>query len=388
KIQMKMVPLVWAFRTAGHEALVICRPDLVETVRSTGIPYIALGQRYDELMRRLRPRRRTSYGDEPPWDELATAWRAAVGEMWRPAATRARAWRPDLVLADPLEFTAPLIAGLVDAPLVQHRLGVDSWSTRGWPHVRRALAELCVEAGLSEGLPDPALVVDPCPPSLQALGAAPAEPIRFIPFNGVAEVPDWAITPPRGRRICVSLGYQVSAGDELRLVRSIADAVSELRDVEAVVTMGHEHRERLGRVPERLRVVPPTPIQSFIHTCDVVVHHGGSGTGLLAAAYGRPQLVLPLTPWTAEHGERVAAVSAGLSIGPAEQQNDPEVIRVALRELLDDGRYGAGAQRLAAEMAGMRPLSATVDRLVAMVRDRSPAVASGTIAATGGIPTT
>ncbi|PZM95261.1 MAG: glycosyl transferase [Actinobacteria bacterium] len=366
---MPMVPLVWAARAMGHEVVLLCRPDLVETARSAGISYVVLGQRYEELMRGRRRRSQPAH-DEPPWEELAEAWRTAVGELWRPAVACARKWRPDLVLADSLEFTAPVVAGLLGVPLVQHRLGVDSWTTRGWPRVREALATLCAEAGLPEGLPEPAVVLDPCPPSLQAPAAAPAMPIRFAPFNGVAEVPGWAMSPPTRRRICVSFGYRTSAGDELRLARAIVDAVAGLPDVEAVVTISPEHRGRLGPVVERVRLVPPTPINVFVRSCDVVVHHGGSGTGLLAAATGRPQLVLPVTPWTAEHGERVAAVSAGITIGLAEPQDDPDQIRAALRRLLDDGRYAAGARELAAEMARMRPLPEVIEHLRRRYADR------------------
>jgi UDP:flavonoid glycosyltransferase YjiC (YdhE family) len=75
--------------------------------------------------------------------------------------------------------------------------------------------------------------------------------------------------------------------------RAAIDAVAAL-DAEALVALGPVDPAALGEVP------PSVHLERFVHqaailaSVDLVVHHGGSGTMLGAAAHGRPQLVLPL----------------------------------------------------------------------------------------------
>ncbi|NED82142.1 glycosyl transferase, partial [Streptomyces sp. SID11233] len=64
-------------------------------------------------------------------------------------------------------------------------------------------------------------------------------------------------------------------------------------DTEIVVTLPARHREALGPVGADTRVVDPTPLNLFLGSCDLLVHHGGTGSSLTACAFGVPQVVLP-----------------------------------------------------------------------------------------------
>src|SRR5690606_29118178 len=93
------------------------------------------------------------------------------------------------------------------------------------------------------------------------------------------------------------------------LFQVVARAARDV-DAEVVLTVTPAVRAHLPELPSVVRVVESLPINALVETCDLVVHHGGSGTGLAAAAAGVPQLVLPQAPVLAEFGERLAACGA------------------------------------------------------------------------------
>ncbi|MBW5425254.1 DUF1205 domain-containing protein [Streptomyces sp. BG9H] len=363
-----LLPLVWALRGAGHQVLLGGQPDLEGVATAGGLSMAVLGTEEQEVRKRLavraagRPDAGGAGGSrqEPPWDSLAERWRGRLESVTGPALELARSWRPDLIVADPLEHASLLVGGVLDIPVVHHRWGVDSFSTRSFGRVRDALAEICARYGLADGLPAPTLVLDPCPPGLQDPDAAPGLPLRFVPSNGAGTVPAWAADRRAERRVCLSLGLRTLALEGPHVLTGILAALGSLEGVETVATVERQYREGLV-VPPSVRLVDPAPISLFLDTCDAVVHHGGTGTGLTAIAAGLPQLVLPQTPWTAEHGERIAATGAGLHLpdteapgtegSGAEGQDGAGRIADAVRRLLDEPEFGAGARRLGEEMA-------------------------------------
>ncbi|MFJ5233530.1 nucleotide disphospho-sugar-binding domain-containing protein [Kitasatospora sp. NPDC088391] len=380
-----LLPLVWALRGAGHQVLLAAQADVRPAALDAGLPVVVVGGEQREIAQRKAARaagRKDAGGvggsrQEPPWELLAERWRARVREVAPPLIEVARGWRPDLILADPLEYASLLVGGLLGIPVAHHRWGVDSFSTRSFGRVAEALAPVCAELGLDGGLPAPDLVLDPCPPTLQDPDAAPGLPIRFVPSNGTATVPAWAGERRAGRRICFSLGLRTVALEGPELPARLLKALGALPDVEVIATVEPEFRPDPAELPATVRLVDPTPLSLFLDTCDAVVHHGGSGTGLTALAAGLPQLVVPQTPWTAEHGERIAATGAGLHLATAEEQHDPAAIAAAVARLLDEPAHRAGARRLAAELAAMPSPAQAVDALVRLADRARAAVQPG-----------
>ncbi|MBP0461294.1 nucleotide disphospho-sugar-binding domain-containing protein [Streptomyces montanisoli] len=375
---MPLLPQVWALRGAGHRVLLAAQPDLAATARAAGLPMAVIGTEQREIAARRAHRAaggRDAGGDTrqvPPYEALARRLRDRMDDVLGPALRVAREWRPDLVLADPLEYASLVVGGVLGVPVVHHRWGVDSLSSRVG-HVRDALRETCLGHGLTGGLPAPALVLDPCPPSLQAPGATPARPVRFVPGTGSGLVPDWASRKTARRRICVTLGLRTVALEGAAVLARLLQGLGRLPDTETVVTVDPADRAELGPLPRSVRLVDPAPLDLFLTTCDAVVHHGGSGTGLAAIAAGLPQLVVPQTPWTAEHGERVEALGAGLL---APQSAAPEDIAAAAGELLADPRHRDGARRLREEMRATPSPAETVPALVRLAgRERGTGAA-------------
>jgi UDP:flavonoid glycosyltransferase YjiC (YdhE family) len=284
-----------------------------------------------------------------------------------PALEAARGYRPDLIVSYPLEFSGLVVGGVLGVPVVHHRWGIDPIGGAALPAARRILAGVCSRHLLPDGLPEPVLTLDPCPPALQSPFIEPAEPIRFVPFNGAGPLPGWARTRPVGRRrVCVSLGRRTITTELLPLLHRVIGALDELGGVETVITADRALHGDFGALPASVRLVEPVPLDLFLSTCDAVVHHGGSGTALTACRYGLPQLVLPQMAETAVTGERLAATGAGITVDDAEGQGDQRTLRDALEALLDDSTYAKAGRRLAEEMAAMPSPSAVVARLEAI----------------------
>ncbi|GLZ36624.1 nucleotide disphospho-sugar-binding domain-containing protein [Actinokineospora sp. NBRC 105648] len=348
---LPMVPLADALRAAGHEVLLACQPDLVPHAESAGLLTAVVGSEQLEADRRQRMARvakQQAPGGtwQPTWEQLAERWRQRVAGVVDDYVEVGRWWRPDLIVADPLEFTARVLAGVLRVPVVVHRWGPETMSTDAVGPARAALADICARLGLPDGLPAPAAILDPCPPGLQFPAAAPSTAVRHVSFNGTGSVPDWA----RGQdRVCVSLGSMPAQLGGLALLETLARA--ELGGVELLVPLAEGLHKEVGDLPSSVRVVEPTPLNLFLDGCSAVVHHGGSGTALTALAHGLPQLVLPqFNPALAMCGERVAAVGAGVNL-VAEDQLDPAGVGEALRVVLHEPGPRAGAGRMRDAMA-------------------------------------
>ncbi|MCD0485148.1 DUF1205 domain-containing protein [Streptacidiphilus sp. ASG 303] len=357
-----LVPLAWALRAAGHETLVLGQPDVVDAARAAGLSGHVVGEAFDaaELMALGLP------PDRRPIEVQGRPGPAAFAAALRPwtVHTRytvgsylafARGWRPDLVLSDRLDYGALIVGGVLGVPVVQHRWGVDPVGEAARGAGLRPLQGVCARLGLPDGLPHPALVLDPCPPGFQDPEVTPGEPVRYIPSNGAGILPDWALTPPEGHRVCVSLGQLTLAMNGMPLLHRIVEAFDGLDGAEAVVTVPAAFRDRVGPVPRSVRIVDPVPLDLVLDRCTAVVHHGGSGTQLTATAFGLPQLVLPGHLDTFVVGDRIAACGAGITLDDPAAQDDSGAVRAALRELLDDPGYAAGARKL---QEGMRQLPA------------------------------
>ncbi|MFG2318194.1 nucleotide disphospho-sugar-binding domain-containing protein [Streptomyces tendae] len=354
-----VVPLAWALRSAGHEVLVACQPDVVVTARLAGFGVAVVGDAYDDIGRRRREAPPAGAGagpgsgsgsaadaSGPPWPMLARKWRERIDRVLGPYLAVARRWRPDLIVADPLELAAPLVAGELGIRYVHHRWGVDAFGDERWRHARRALSEMSV-ARPGDGPPPPSAVLDPCPPRLQEPGLSRGAGIRFVPFNGSGSRP--GLAPPRGARICVCFGTRTVALGGADVVRRTLRALTGPGAPAEVVVAGAD--AEWGELPDGVRVLGSTPLHLFLSECSLVVHHGGAGTTLTATSFGLPQLVLPQAPYLVEHGRRLADCGAGAMLADGEQ--GAEDIRGAVADLLSRPGPARAARELAREMAAM-----------------------------------
>jgi UDP:flavonoid glycosyltransferase YjiC (YdhE family) len=355
----QLVPLAWALRSAGHDVLVVAQPDVIPTVRSAGLVAVGAGEPFDAtkgVQRKLAgdKRLRETFERRPPeqMGSFAAVWMRQARVYLPEYLPIVRQFRPQLIVANHVEFTSLLVGGAEGIPVVAHRWGVDPMSGPALRDAGAELADLAGDLGL-DGLPSPAETVDPCPPSLRLPSTEPGTPIRYVPFNGPGERPSWYRPEPGVRRVAVSLGTATLALNGVPHVRRLLGACATIPDVEVIATCDEQYWDALGPLPPQVRLVAWTPLHLFFDTCDAVVHHGGGGTSLTATAFGLPQLVLPQWADQYDMGERLQDVGAGICLDDLADQDDPATLSDALETLLSQPGHRKAAGELRHEMAGM-----------------------------------
>jgi UDP:flavonoid glycosyltransferase YjiC (YdhE family) len=356
---LPIVPLAWAARAAGHDVLVVGGPGVTTAGAAAGLHTFVIG---------ADPAAPMVGGPSGP-EELGQRWRTRIGAVIDPYVSIGRQWCPDLILTDPMELCAHILGGVLGRPVVAHRWGPDTLTSRSLPIAQEALAALCVSLGVSDGLPVPALSLDPCPPGLQSPLAAPAQPIRFVPYNGGGGPPPVLDERTTSRRICICLGIfggQLMENQGTSLLDAVLAALRESPDTEAVLLLNSRLRDRLGRVPPGVRIVEPTPLGAVLPNCAAVLHHGGAGTLLTAVATGVPQLVIGLRhPALALTGERVRATGIGAVVDDPNAQADAVAIRDAIEAVLGEPSY---RDRTAAMRAGLLRMPTPAEVVPALER--------------------
>ncbi|MEU7837901.1 MULTISPECIES: nucleotide disphospho-sugar-binding domain-containing protein [unclassified Nonomuraea] len=363
-----LVPLAWAFRLAGHDVMIATQPRLTRHVLRSGLPAMPLGT--DEevsaaVERFLKPGalpRKVQVGGKTESRTIRDFAQIAEA-MAGPLTDAVRAWRPDLIVFEETTYAAPLVAELTGVPAVRHLLGLDCLSPLRWTE-SPALAELTERLGL--GMVDLAgrVTVDACPPSMQVEGDFPRQLMRYVPYNGTAELPSW-LDGGKRPRVCVTWGTSMYRFEYYDFVAGkIIKAVAEL-GVDVVAALSEADRRALGPMPDNVHVAETVPLGAVLPGCDLVISQGGMGTTLTTAAFGVPHLIAPVLPDHKVNVGQLAKTGAGdvLDAGA-----DAASIAARVAEVLATPSFADAARRVQAEIAA-QPLPATVaDKLVELVR--------------------
>jgi UDP:flavonoid glycosyltransferase YjiC (YdhE family) len=220
--------------------------------------------------------------------------------------------------------------------------------------------------------------IDPRAPSMGGMAdgeqgsdprdGAPWWPMSFVPFNGGAVVPEWAMQRPERPRIAVTLGTVVPALSGVSSLKAVVDALGGM-DVEVVLAAGTADLSELGELPANVRSVGFLPLSAFLPTCAAIVHHGGSGTTAAPLFYGVPQLVLPSFADNPLAAQRVVDRGVGLSHDPSTV--DTETVRTMVHRLLTEDAFRVAAEEVRAEMAAQPSPSSIIERTAQWCAERS-----------------
>ena len=158
------------------------------------------------------------------------------------------------------------------------------------------------------------------------------------------EVPAEPIEIPEGNEPLIAIAPSTSQDPERELVRVSLEALAD-EPVRVVATINDHEPERPLDVPPNAVLVDWMPYSQVFPLADVVVCHGGHGTVVRALSYGAPLLVCPAVGDMGENAARVAWSGTGLSL--PRRLLSPRGVRLAVRRLLGEGRFGARARELA-----------------------------------------
>jgi UDP:flavonoid glycosyltransferase YjiC (YdhE family) len=259
-----------------------------------------------------------------------------------------RTWPPDLVVYEPASLIGPLVARVLGVPAVRQLWTCDFTApVAGFPAT--------VESSLTDRLGTGPLwtagdlTLDPCPPRLQVVDDLPRQPVRYVPYNGPARVPDWLADPPARPRVCVTWGTSLHGlgPDLMRHVPGVVRALGRL-DVEVVVAVLDEHRDLFTDLPPNVRAVGPVALNLLLPSCAAIVHQGGGGTLMTALTCGVPQVVIPSIADQRFNARLLAATGAGV-FGPGGEDVTEEDVVTHTVEVLTDPAYRAAAAGLREE---------------------------------------
>lgn len=340
-----LVPLAWAMHLRGHEVVVAAPRSMGQQIRRAGLSHAVVGG--DASFFELWPADLRLGGN----DTLDLTVFAAIAERTGPdVVALARTWRPDLIVTEPVEYAAPVAATLLGIPWVLHHWGLpvpDAVHRAALAAVADRLARLADTLGLAGATAAPLATVDTCPPSLRAAGAGGGLPMRYVPYNSASTLPEWLHAPRRRPRVCVSMGtVPIPEG-----VDGLTAAVEGMRDLDVEVVVSGAGVHGIDDLPPNARRIGWLPHHLLLPTCDLFVHHGGSGSSMAALGAGRPQLVLPQMCDQFSIAERLTAAGVARSVAFADRS--PEAVRAAVRALLADTAVTRRAGRVRDEIAAL-----------------------------------
>jgi UDP:flavonoid glycosyltransferase YjiC (YdhE family) len=381
-----LAPLGWALQAAGHEVRVASHPAMAGAISSAGLAAVPLGgdlsfaEAFAGMIGRVASIDEGRCDDERDGtehsgDALVPAITADGGvvrfaeAMLGDLVAFGRHWRPDLLVWEPFNLAAAVASAALGVPGVHHLWGPDSSVTlRLDPE--EVFGPLAGAFGLSadEIRLTGDVQLDPVPSPLQVRPSEPSQPIRFVPYNGTAVLPDWLRAPAERPRVCVTAGTMMAgAGLDDRLdplAAAIAAAAS--LDVEVVVVVEQAQRARLGSVAaaENIRLADtPLALRLLLPSCAAIVHQGGAGTMMTALAHGVPQLILPQVSDQHFNAERLTLSGAGTSLD--NDKTDISALRDTLCGLLADQEMRGAASGMRDRVRRMPAPSAVVPFLEA-----------------------
>lgn len=355
-----MVPLAWTLAARGHEVRVASFPSMTPTTVRAGLTAVECGV---DLWAAAGTRVEDNEDDRPERGEFVkTHFAETLMDNAEHAAddllALARSWCPDVIVYAPLAYSAQLTAQLLGIPAVAHLWGVADASELHRKNEAQTQAALWARFGLDTVSLADHVTVDPCPPSLQVPLPGRRQVVRYVPYNGSGVLPAWLAEPGTAPRVCVTWGTSTpSMTGEMTSARNVA-AVLAAEGVEVVVAVADSHVDLLGELPG-IRTAVSLPLGAVLEGCALIVHHGGPGTMLTAAAAGLPQLVMPISAGQFLNADRLAAIGAGVVLDP-ETTTDDE-LRAAAGELLHGGTAKEAAASLRREIERQPPPSAAAD---------------------------
>ncbi|MBK1787871.1 activator-dependent family glycosyltransferase [Prauserella cavernicola] len=418
-----MVPLAWALRTAGHEVCVASQPELVDTIRRTGLTAVSVGSDHNlwraakrfltarvaqaspETYNKVRGVKQPPFDvvDEPPeniswehlkagYDDIVASWYRMVNDpMLDELVEFARGWRPDLVVWESSTYAGAVAAKAVGAAHARLLCNLDMFAVARQHYLR--LKELQPPSRREDALQDwitaraadhdldftedmtvGQFTIDQQPDSLRMEADLHYLPMRYVAYNGRAETPSWVWRESGRPRVCLTLG-STSAERFDGYAVNVADIIATLSDldIELVATLPDDERDKMPALPDNVRTVPFIALHTLAPTCSAVIHHGAFGTATTTASCGVPQLSLPERHDAPYHAERLARHGAGIAINYREATGT--AVRNALVRLLEDPTFARRALALRDEMSALPSPNEVVpmlERMVPGLRTRSP----------------
>jgi UDP:flavonoid glycosyltransferase YjiC (YdhE family) len=182
------------------------------------------------------------------------------------------------------------------------------------------------------------------------------------------ELPGEEVALPDGEGPLVVIAPSTSQDPECELLRVALDGLAD-EPVRVLATTNRHRPERPIEVPANAELVDWILYSQVMPVADAVICHGGHGTVARSLAAGTPLLVCPYVGDMAENAARVAWSGAGLSV--PRRLLSSRAVRLAVRGLLGEDRFGARAREIAAWSESHDGAAAAADLVEEKARNES-----------------
>jgi UDP:flavonoid glycosyltransferase YjiC (YdhE family) len=356
-----LIPVARAAQAAGHMVAVAGVGGRGREIAAAGFTAFATSE---PRSRTRHPDRGTVRTPDPEADvrQLAEGF-ARRGARRHAAAVLelARAWKPDVLVRDEVDFGTAIAAEALAIPCATVLVLAAGGFLR-----KEVVAEPLHELRSAHGLPpdpeltmlDRQLVLSPFPPGFRN----PRFPLPAHTFSFRPTTAGPADTAPRAPTVYFTLGTVNNTTD---LFSRVLAGLRE-RPVNVVVTVGESvDPAELGPLPGHVRVEQFTPQELLLPRCDLVVSHAGSGTVMGALAHGLPSVLFPLGADQPYNARRCLDLGTARVLDPVTVTS--EEVRTTVSAVLADGACRRAAERVAEEIGALPGPERTIPLLEALL---------------------
>jgi MGT family glycosyltransferase len=191
-------------------------------------------------------------------------------------------------------------------------------------------------------------------------GSVPAN-VRYVgpqldddPGEGSGE---WRAGEPGRPLVLVGLSSTVMCQEGL--LQRAADALGQVQ-VRGLVTTGPAVDPAVISAPGNVTATRWVRHADVLPYCSAVITHGGHGTVMKALIAGVPLVLVPLGRDQPDNAGRVVYAGAGIRL---RKNATVSALRMAISRVIEDPRYRAAAQHMAARLASERDDNRVVDEL-------------------------
>ena len=357
---LPLAPLARAARDAGHDVALLTSGTIAPAIAADfpGIPVLPAGPAADVLLAEAARRTGSDAAHDPRPEAVAEFFAGARIDLTiDEALEQARAWSPDLVVAEATDFVGPLVAAALGVPW-----DVMAFGPAVPPEFTAPMHEVAALRYAERRLSPvgPRHYIDPTPDLLQVPDWTPPAP-RLAVRPEAHSRPGAAWSAPvrdvRRPRVLVTMGTVFSNPS---LLEEIIRSLEEL-PVEVVVTTGVLPGQTIPADTADITYVGFEPMDQLLAGVAVVVSAGGAGTVLAAHSRGIPLVLIPQGADQPLNAARAEAAGTALVLDRVSG------VAGAVNTLLSEGPHTAAARRVATQIAAMPDPATVVGLLTASV---------------------
>jgi MGT family glycosyltransferase len=190
--------------------------------------------------------------------------------------------------------------------------------------------------------------------------------------------PAWLETLPKDKPFLYSTLGTTSNRMEMHVFEMLMEALADEPVVVAISTGDTYVKDRLRKPPPNFHVESFLPNSLLIPRARGLVHHGGAMTAVMGMWRGVPAVVLPGNSEHFDFAQRM--VERHCAIRVKQKGLTVQKLRSAVRRLLADRSFEAGARRVSAQLAHYDSARTCADLLQGLARQRQqPSQSTGAL---------